>query len=299
MNVHILTPLSHQTVASLVQSDTAMDGDLIADFAGFPCTIHKVGKDHTYWDITTDLFESPDYWAVVREWMYRFTEQTHLQDTLAIEGYSIWWASIYVKVEPSLSDFSNSFSWIDLLVAIREQTQSKTVIIYGAYTAIIDIVYQIFVGTKVQIESETASRTGRTLLSFSQLILIAARVGLSIICFVFNLIQHPDICFFASANLIRNRTVGQKQKLWDVYMGEIAQLLKARGWRITFVERFGINASWQKLWARRLFFPSDLLLALSHPRLSWLIGHRRIVRKWQTAQAEHLPSLTPFMRYRG
>ncbi|MBN1994982.1 MAG: CDP-glycerol glycerophosphotransferase family protein [Anaerolineae bacterium] len=275
----------------------AVDGDIITDFCNFPFMVYKVGAEQTYLDITADLLVVPDYWAVAREWLFQFTAQTHLQDILAIDGYSIWWTLIYAKAEPSLSDFSNSFAWIDFLSAVYRQFQPKMITIYGSHEVIIQIARQLFTGAALQIKPKMVKHAGRTIFPSSHLILLVVRVGLSIVCMIYNLLRHPDICFFSSANSIRNKAIGQKQELRDVYMGEIAQLLQTRGKRITFVERYAVNALWRGLWFRRLFFSSDLLLALSHPRLNWLVGHYYIVRKWQKVWAEGQSSLAAYMRY--
>ena len=125
--LHILTPISNQTANSLLKS-VAVVGDLIADLRHFPPLAYEVNVEQTCVDITAGLFAMPDYWTVAREWLIQFTQQTGLQDLLAIDGYSFWWPLNSLKFVPALSDLGNTFSWIDLLVAICEKARPDAIV---------------------------------------------------------------------------------------------------------------------------------------------------------------------------
>jgi UDP-N-acetylglucosamine 2-epimerase len=297
-NLHILTPLSHQTVTSLVEQKVAAVDDLIADLSQFPVALYEVRPDQTSLNITTNLLPATDYWAVIRQWFTQFTQQTGLQEILAIHGYGLWWSLSYLKIAPGFSEFGNSLAWIDLLAALGRQTQPEMVIIYGHHhEAIAHIVRQIFTGVTIRVQTEVTSHTGWHILSHFRPGLMIVRILLSIIYLVYSLIWRPDICIFTSANAFRRKTVGKRQRFYDVYYGDLAQALQECSWRVAFVEQYGINASWERLWTRRMFFPSDLLLGISYSRLSWLVSSGRIARKWQRQWRKYQPSLMPHMQY--
>jgi hypothetical protein len=302
--LHILSPFSSRTAGSLVRENTATEGDLIAAFAQFPFIIYEVGTDKVCREVTSDLITVPDYWTVVREWLKEFTRRTHVQDLLSVEGYSLWWALSYAKCDPGLSEFANSFVWVDLLKAAQKDAQPESVIIYGDHEPIMHIAQQLFPKRSIRLKNEQARldasrRTRQSPLVPGQFALVVARIGLSLLYLIYLALRNPAVCFFSTANSLRSRSVAGKQELFDVYYGDLAHTLEARGWKIAFVEQFAQNASWKGLRARGFFFPSDLILALSHPRLSWLLGHRKIVKKWQNHWAESRITLAAHTTYQG
>lgn len=296
--LHILTPLTVQTPESLEAANTNTVGDQIADFRQFPVVVYEMQGERGCRDITSDLLTAPDYWAVAREWLVRFTEQTGLQDILAVDGYGFWWTLNSLKFVPVLSDIGNAFAWIDLLAAIHQKAQPDRVVIYGKHDPIVHLVGQIFSDLETQWQPEATAYTSKKSRPPRKVGLIIVRILLSLIYLIYARIRRPEIVFFSSPTLLRSRSVGSKQQLRDVYLGDVAEALQACGWRVAFVETYGWNASWRGLTTRGFFFANDLIFLLGMPSLQKLGIHRRIARKWQKTWEEIRPSLGAHLRYR-
>lgn len=297
--LHILTPRSNRTPALLVDEQVATIGDLVADLRRFPSAVYEIGTDRTCLDITGSLLATPDYWTVARDWLVHFTEQTGLQDILAVEGYGFWWTLNGQRFVAGLTELGNSFSWIDLLDAIHEQFGLNSILIHGQHDAIVHLAGQVCQGVKVRVSSETTVYTGRKARIPRTMVLLMVRAFLGIIYLVYAILRRPDICFFSNTNLLRETVSGSKRRLHDVYLGDVAQVLRTRGWRVTLVEKYGWHASWRGLLARGFFFPSDIIFLLVSPALYALGLHRRVVRKWRKRWGAVSPSLSQHSHYRG
>lgn len=297
--LHILTPSSNQTPDSLVGEGIGGIGDLIADLRHFPPMAYEVNAEQTCLDITSDLFTMPDYWTVAREWVIQFTEQTGLQDLLAIDGYSFWWPLNSLKFVPVLSDLGNSFSWIDLLDAIYKRARPDSVVVHGQHKALVNLARQIYEGLEFQIRPEAAARRRAKARPSRTIGLLLARIIMAIVYLIYSLFRRPAVCFFANTNHLRKTTVGARQELRDVYLGQVAQAVQARGWRTTIVEKYEWNASWRGLVKRGFFFPNDVIFLLSMPALYKLGLYRRTVRKWHKKWQQARPNLIAHLHYRG
>ncbi len=298
ITLHILTPASSQSPASLAKASLAVEGDLVADLRAFPCLVHEIQAGQVCVDVTANMLAAPDYWAVARQWLTEFTERTGLQDALEIEGYGFWWTLIGPKFVPAMSELGNLFAWIDLLAAIHERAKLSSIVVHGQHNSIMYLVDQICRGIKVQIRPGTAHYAPDKAQSPRKIGLLIARVLLGLLYLIYALFRRPDVCFFSSTNQLRKTITGTKQKLRDVYLGDVAQALQARGWRTTSVEKYSRSASWSRLWARGLFFPNDIMFILSAPALHKLGLYRRTARKWRQKWQSIQPSLAPHLRYR-
>jgi hypothetical protein len=299
MVLHILTPASSQTPDTLLAANVAHEGDLVADFRQFPLRMYEIKAERIARDITLELLAARDYWAVAREWLTHFTQRTGLQDILAVDGYGFWWTLNSLKFVPVLSDVGNAFAWIDFLDVIHKQSPSNTVIIYGKFDPIHHLVSQIFQGATIQLQPEAKPYVGRQSHPPRKMGLIIVRILLAIIYLIYARIRHPEIVFFSGPTLLRSTSIGSKQQLRDVYLGDVAEALQSRGWRIAFIETYGWNASWRGLMTRGFFFANDLLFLLGMPSLRKLGIRGRIARKWREKWEDVLPSLGAHLRYRG
>jgi len=298
--LHVLTPLSQQTPASLVEESKLSVGDLIADFRQFPFAVYELQADQTYPNITGTLFAVPDYEAVARKWLIQFTAQTGLQDILAVEGHGLWWTQNSLKFRPSLSDLGNSFAWIDLMVEIDRHVQPPLVIIYGQHTPIIHLARQIYQGVTLQVQPEANTDSRRIAQTPRKLgLLFIIRILLGIIYLIYASIRRTDICFFSASNLLRNTATGPKQKLSDIYLDDVAHALGKQDWRTTMIEIFDSTASWKGLMARGFFFPNDILSFSSSSYARKLGVHRSIVQKWHQKWLDIQPHITSHLQYRG
>lgn len=297
--VHILTPASSQTRETLLAANIAHEGDLIADFRQFPFAVYEIQAERVTRDITPELLAARDYWAVAREWLTHFTQQTGLQDILAVDGYGFWWTLNSLKFVPVLSNVGNAFAWIDFLDVIYKQSPPDTVIIYGKFDLIHHLVNQIFQGATIQLQPEAKPYVVRESRPPRKIGLIIVRILLAVIYLIYARIRHPEIVFFSGPTLLRSTSAGSKQLLRDVYLGDVADALQSGGWRIAFIETYGWNASWRGLITRGFFFANDLLFLLGAPSLQKLGIHRRVARKWREKWEGVRPSLGAHLRYRG
>jgi len=297
--LHILTPVSGRTPGSLAEEGTVATGDLIADLRRFPGVAYTVKADGTCQDVTTDLLASPDYWTITREWLADLTERTGLQDALSIAGYGFWWTLNGQRFVVSLTELGDSFGWIDLLDAIQKHGPPPLITLYGQHKVIRYLAEQILDGTEVRIQGETEEHHRESSGVPRNLLLLLVRALLSVVYFFYALLRRPDICILSNTNLLRQTGSGSKQRLHDVYLGDVIQTLQNRGWRVTVIEKYGWYASWKGLAARGLFFPSDLLFLLSSPALGRLGIHRQVIRKWRARWLKMRPALVGDLRYRG
>jgi hypothetical protein len=297
--LHILTPINEQPPTTLLEQSVVVVGDLVADLCAFPCSVYEIQAGRTCVNITANLFTPPDYWAIARQWLVEFTGRTGLQDALEIDGYGFWWTLSGQKFVPALSELGNSFAWIDLLAAVYEQARPDAIVIHGQHDAIVYLAGQTCPGVEIQVQPGAARPSRRKAQSSRQVGLLMARVLLGLVYLIYALIRRPDVCLFSGTNLLRETSDGTKQKLRDVYLGDVAQALRARGWRVTLVEKYGSNASWSRLLARGFFFPNDVIFMSSAPLLHKLGLYHRTARQWRKKWAQARPGLDPHLYYRG
>lgn len=299
--LHILTPSSNQTPTSLIESGTDLSGHMIADFRNFPVSIYRVGPDQKCTDLTAGLLAPTDYWAVARKWLIEFTARTGLQDALAVEGYGFWWALNSIKFVPVLSDLGNFFAWVDLLSIACHKHSPSSVIIHGHHEPVIHLAKQICRDSEIRVQHDPVQAGSQPRTSVARAAgLLIARSVMGIAFLAYSLLRHPDICFFSNTNLLRSTdTDADDRALRDVYLGDVIQALRERGWRPAVVEKHGANASWKGLVARGFFFPSDIFFLLCTPRLRKLGIYRRIALKWQENWQEFRPRLVSHAHYRN
>jgi hypothetical protein len=301
--LHILTPLSNQGPDALCSESVIGEADLVADFRRFPAMVYQADLNGALADITSELLPAmPDYWTVAREWLAEFTARTDLQDLLTIEGYSFWWTLNGQKFVAGLTDVGNAFAWIDLLDAVSQRFSFGSVKLHGEHKILIRLVEEVCTGISIQVQPGLpASGRGKKQIPRHPGLLVA-RALMSIAYACYTLIHRPEICIFSSTNLLRHATVGDQQRLLDVYLGGVIEALREQGWRVAVVEKYGWHASWAGLIARGFFFPSDLLFFLSTggapPVLSRLGLHRSVRHRWHTRWEQVRCSLVPHLRYR-
>jgi hypothetical protein len=297
--LHILTPLAEQTTASLAREKVGDTGDLVADLRRFPPLLYQNGEDGSRVDVTADLMPVRDYWTTAREWLAEFTRQTGLQDTLAIEGYGFWWTLNGQKFVAGLTELGNVFAWIDLMEAVRQHTRFERVLIHGRHGTISHLAYQVFKGPEIYIQPGPTSEQAREGRTPRLLGLMVVRLLLGMAYLVYSLFRRPDICLFSNTNLLRQTATHSKEHLYDVYLGDVARALATKGWKVAVIEKYGPNASWAGLIARRFFFASDIIFLLSTPSLGKIGFHRRVRRKWREKWSTVQPSLATHMHCRG
>lgn len=297
--LHLLTPQSRQSPTVLVEAGLAAAGHQIADFRSFPPLAYLVQSDGSRRDITADLHGAPDYWAVTREWLERLAAQTGLQKLLAVDGHGIWWTLDALKFTPGVADLGNVFAWIDLLRAVHRTVSLQRLVLYGQNESLDGILAQVLPGVTVERAGGELSQPPRPRERLSRIWLYVARVLLGIVYLIYACVRRPQIWFFSSTALLRAERVGKKQVLRDVYLGEVAQALRGRGWRTAVVEHHGVDISWPALRVRGFFFPHDLLLLLAFLRLRLPVIGRRATRYWRARWAQLQPTLAPYLQYQG
>jgi glycosyltransferase involved in cell wall biosynthesis len=249
--------------------------------------------------MTARLLTSRDYWIVAREWLAQFTRKTELQDILAIEGYGFWWTLNGQKFVAGLTETGNAFAWLDLMEAVSQHFRCDRVVVHGQHNTIVHLAGQVFKETELCIHPGSASRKASMSRSPRHPGLLLVRLLLGIAYLFYSLFRRPEICLLSNTNLLRRTTAGSHERLRDVYLGDVAQALRARGWQVAVVEKYGPNASWAGLTARGLFFASDIIFALSTPILGRLGFHRRVMLKWRERWANVQPALAAHLHYRG
>ena len=297
--LHILTPVGTLMPTSPAWEDVGENGDLVADLRRFPPQVYKNSGDGTCTDVTADLMPARDYWTTAREWLAEFTTQTGLQDVLAIEGYGFWWTLNGQKFVPGLTEPGNAFAWIDLMEAIRQEAQLEQILIYGQHGTICHLASEVFKGSEIVVQPGLASDRAREEGTHRHLGLMVARLLLGIAYLVYALFRRPEICLFSNTNLLRRTVAHSKERLYDVYLGDVAQATADKGWRVAVIEKYGPNASWSGLIARGFFFASDIVFLLSAPGLGKIGFHRRVRRRWREKWSAVQPSLATHMHYRG
>jgi hypothetical protein len=297
--LHILTPFASLTPLKLIDEYKIATGDLVADLRKFPPFVYKINGNGIYFDITSKLLRTTDHWPAIVKWLTRFTKETRLQDILSISGFGIWWSLNSLKFQPSVSELGNFFVWIDLLDEIHSQDRIFSVNVFGAHEAIIHIARQVFKTNEIKLVTggnsnvvEDTSASVRKWLRF-------VRILLGVIYLIYACIRKPSICFFSSTNLMGRGIIGNKEKLYDIYLGDVARALKSRGWKTACIEHQGTNATWRGLWARRFFFPTDFLVMLSQRPIHWFEMNRRTRRKWRKKWFDLKQSLPPVLEYQG
>jgi len=279
-----------------------LPGELLADLSRFPPQVYIISPSGFQENITTNFLEPVNYWNRIRDWLVQFTDKTGLQDILSTKGYGFWWTLNAQKFVPSITETGNIFSWIDLLIAIRDQGQPEKIILHGKNDQLILVLKQIFSGIEIVIPEETSKR-GMSVLWKEKISrpagLLLVRVLHGILYLLFSWIHPPDIIFLTNTNLLRLSRVKGKTNYTDVYLGEIASSLQNEGWRVLMVEKFGTLGSWKRFFSRPNTFFSDVLYLLSHPKLAKLGFHRKIVKRWQQRWIEVKDKLVNFMKYQG
>ncbi len=302
--LHILSPLSTETAASLRAGAETTAGDLIADLRGFPLAVYAVNEEG-YSDITGTLPSVPDAWTTAREWLAGFTARTGLQDILSIDGYGFWWTLNGQRFVAGLTELGNVLAWIDLLLALRESVSLQSVSVHGQHQATLLVVKQVWRELAVEVVSKVAagkaqdSSLDRTAAVPRRVGLLVVRLIIGVLYLVYSWVRRPEVCIFTDTNLIRSAGVGRERRQRDVYLGDVAKALTARGLRVAVIEKYGSNATWSGLRARGWFFPSDLVFFLAAVRSMTPGISRRLVRKWQGRWRELKPTLVSQLRYRG
>lgn len=297
--LHILTPFASLTPLELIDEYKIATGDLVVDLRKFPPFVYKVDGNGIYFDITSKLLRTTDHWPEIVKWLTRFTKETRLQDILSISGFGIWWSLNSLKFQPSVSDLGNFFVWIELLDEIHSQDRILSVNVFGSHEAIIHIVRQVFNTNEIKLVTEANSNVVDDTPASRRKWLRFVRILLGVIYLIYACIRKPSICFFSSTNLMGRGIIGNKEKLYDIYLGDVARVLKSRGWKTACIEHQGTNPTWRGLWARRFFFPTDLLVMLSQRSIQRLERNRRIRRKWRKKWSDLKQSLSPVLEYQG
>lgn len=297
MSLHILTPTSGQTPVELAAQ--VARGDRIADLRPFPPRAFVVDTDGSCRDITDQLVQHRDYWTVAREWLAEVTAKTGLQDVLCIEGYGFWWTHVGQQFVAGLTELGNSFAWIDLLHALCATSEPGRLLVYGQHAASLHLARAVFGDAEVEIRAEGAPGNQRRTRIPRHISLLTARLLLSLVYLAYSLIRRPQMLLLSNTNLLRQTGAGPQRRLRDVYLGEVEEALRARGWRVTVAEMYGWNALWVGLAARRFFFPSDLVVVLSSLARTKIGLHFQAVQKWHEQWAKVQPTLAPHLRYRG
>ncbi len=303
--LHILTVHGDETPASVTGKGLAAAGDLVADLGRFPPALYKVTDSGTLKEVRCHSLEGRDYWTVAREWLEGLTRQTGLQDQLAVGGYGFWWTLNGQKFVAGLSEAGNAFAWIDLLDSLRDQAQFAQVEIYGQHPAAALLAAQVWPDAQTRIHPPAALRPGRKGQAGRGLgwllphLLLTARLLLSLVYLAYSLLRRPQICALSNTNLLRPTTVGADKKLRDIYLGDVVDRLRDRGWQVALVEKYGTNASWAGLVARGFFFPSDLVFVLGMRGLGQLGLCRGLRRRWREKWRLFEPSLAGHLQYRG
>ena len=303
--LHILTVHGDETPASLADRGLAAAGDLVADLARFPPALYKATDSGILREVRGKSLEGRDYWTIAREWLAALTRQTGLQDQLAVRGYGFWWTLNGQKFVAGLSEVGNAFAWIDLLDSSRDHGQFTQVEIYGRDPAAARLAAQVWPGAQTRMHPPAALHPGRTaeagrgaggLLSG---LLLPARLLLSLVYLAYSLLRRPQICALSNTNLLRPATVGAKKELRDIYLGDVVDRLRERGWRVALVEKFGANASWAGLVARGFFFPSDPVFVLGMRGLGQMGLYRGLQNRWRERWQRFEPKLAGHLQYRG
>jgi hypothetical protein len=303
--LHILTDRGDETPASLARQGQAAAGDLLADLARFPPALYELTHSGTLREVRCQALEDHDYWTVAREWLEGLTRQTGLQDQLSVGGVGFWWTLNGQKFVAGLSEVGNAFAWIDLLYSLRDQAQLLEVDIYGQHPAVARLAAQSWPEAQIRIHPPAAPRPGRggqprpALSRLLSHLLLPARLLLSLVYLAYSLLRRPQIGALSNTNLLRPTTVGGEKKLRDIYLGDVVDRLRERGWRVALVEKHGANASWAGLAARGFFFPSDLVFILGMRGLGRLGLYRGLQSCWREKWRLFEPNLAGRLQYRG
>ncbi len=303
--LHILTDRGDQTPASLARIGQAGGGDLVADLRRFPPALYQLTDSGTHVEVSDQAPAEGDYWTVAREWLERLTRETGLQDLLSVGGYGFWWTLNGQKFVAGLSEVGNAFAWIDLLDSLRGRFQFQAVEIYGQHPAAARLAAQSWPEARIRIQSPGVRQTshkGRQGCGMGwllPLLLLPARLLVGLAYLAYSLLYQPQVCAFSTTNLLRPMTMGGEKKLRDIYLGEVVDGLRERGWRVALVEKYGANASWAGLVARGFFFPSDLIFLLSMRGLGQLGLYRGLRARWREKWRRFEPSLAGHLQYRG
>jgi hypothetical protein len=125
--------------------------------------------------------------------------------------------------------------------------------------------------------------------------LLIVRILLGILYLLYSLVRRPEICFVSNTNLLRKVNWNGQHRFRDIYLDDVADGLREKGWRVTFIEKYGQNATWKGLLARGFFFPNDLIFFLSAVfwrRLGLRKGQMSRWRKtWQAVSGTLQPPL--------
>ncbi|MFZ0549040.1 MAG: hypothetical protein WAM60_26575 [Candidatus Promineifilaceae bacterium] len=274
------------------------DGDLVVDMRLFPSRLYKFDKDTDLKDITADSLPNPDHWKTASSWFSDFTQKSRLQELLSIEGYGFWWANNCLKFIPALNECGNLFSWIDLLKQVEEVYQPGEVTIYGRHSSIHRIATQIWIESNIQIVSKKENENKGKKLPERIISLVLVRFFIGVVSIIYILLRRPEIVFFSTTNLLRQKGVGSDKKVIDIYLDDIAKALRTKGKSTIFVEKYGWNASWPGLRARGLFFPNDLFFLLASPGFLKLGFVGKLAPKWQRIWRENRDAIVQQMVYR-
>ncbi|MCA9933447.1 MAG: hypothetical protein KC415_05955, partial [Anaerolineales bacterium] len=293
LTLHVLAPQSVPTPQDLAR-ETAVPHDLIADLRHFPGKLWQVSEDSSCDEVAMPDLAANDYWTHARTWLMQ-AAASGIQDQSAIVGYAFWWTLTGPKFVPGLSDWGNLFAWIDRLQAVRRQYAPAAVMLHGANAVLAYLVEACFAGMTVSEKTPASPPKKR---SQSPLLLLT-RLLLSIPYLAYTLVKRPHICLLTDTNLLRPVTRSGKPALRDIYLSDVAESLQQKGWRTLFIEKYGTNASWQGLWARKLFFPSDLLLLIASAVWQRVGIGRRHRQRWQQRWQAIAPALRPALTYQG
>ena len=305
--LHLLAPTGPRTLDFLLAHNRAQPGDTVVDLQRFPPLAYEVQTNGTLGDVTSQVAPGHDPWRAARAWLVDFTAATGLEDLLALDlngrRYGFWWTLNAMKFVPGISNLSNIFAWIDLLRGVRQREETgkivNRIIIHNAVgdTHLDHLAREIFPDAQIHVEADAPAPPPK--LPPRRPGLLAARALLGALGILLGMIWRPQLLLFTDTNYLRPTSTSGREKLGDVYLGEVNKALRQRGWRTWMVEKYSWHASWRGLRARGLFFPNDLLFLLAAPALFRLPPHRGTARRWRQLWAQHEASFTPHMRYRG
>lgn len=302
--LHILTDRGQQTPASLSRPGQATRGDLVADLRRFPPALYELTASGAVREVADQVAAGRDYWTVAREWLEGVTRQTGLQDQLSVAGYGFWWTLNGQRFVAGLSEVGNAFAWIDLLDSLQARFQFQEITIYGQHPAVAALVTNTWPQAPLRMVPEAGAASPHRAQSTTALgrlrpALLLARLLLSLVYLAYSLLRRPQVCALSTTNLLRPVTVGGEKRLHDIYLGDVVNRLRQRGWRVALVEKYGPNASWAGLVARGFFFPSDLIFVLGMRGLGQLGLYRGLQRRWRQRWRLFEPRLAGHLAYRG
>jgi glycosyltransferase involved in cell wall biosynthesis len=298
MILHIIASSSQDSCTGLVEQNLCDEGDVIADLSGAIPAIHCVGAGAPCRQITADLMASFNPWSAARKWLVSFTQKTNIQDVLAIDGYSFWWTLNAMKFTPGWSNLANPLNWIEVLTAINQNLAIDAIQVHGADKVLDYVAGQVF-GDRVVADRPGRVGPERPIRAPRKFWLLLARLVIGLVFLIFSLFRRPQICCLSSTNHLRRTTRGARHRLEDISIGATEQALRNRGWRTAVIEKYGWNATWRGMIARRLYFPNDILFLAAAPFWFRLGFYRRTREKWQEKWALQRDTITRSLVFRG